>query len=58
MGDTKEIMTIKKNVTNMILDTRKGRNYSKMFYLKAKIYDPEGLKNKDTNINLTEEKKV
>ena len=45
-GATKDKITIKKNGVNMILDTRKGKNESTMFYLKANRYYPEGLKEK------------
>ena len=41
----------------MILDAKKGKNASMMFYLKAKRYAPEGSKNKEENSNLPEEKK-
>ena len=35
-------MIIKKNGASMTLDTRKSQNKNMMFYLKAKIYAPEG----------------
>ena len=42
----------------MILDTRKGRNDSTMFYLKAKTYAPEGLSPQDSNRNIPLEKEI
>ena len=41
----------------MILYARKGKNYSMMFYLKAKRYPPEGLKPQEANRNISEKKK-
>ena len=41
----------------MILDTRKGKNTSMMFYLKAKRYPPEWSKSQDENTNLPEDNK-
>ena len=42
MGATKDKMITKKNGVSMNLNTRKGQNKSMIFYLKAKIYSPEG----------------
>ena len=38
MGDTQYKTTINKNGVSMILDTRKGKNTSIIFYLKTKYY--------------------
>ena len=38
MGYTQYKRTINKNGVSMILDTRKGKNTSIMFYLKTKYY--------------------
>ena len=55
MGATKEKITTKKNGVNIILDARKGKYGSTVFYLKAKRYYPEGLSTQETRSNLTEE---
>ena len=57
MGATQEKMITKKNSVNMILDARKRKNKSMMFYLKAKRYPPEVSKPQEANINLPAEKK-
>ena len=41
----------------MILDARKGKNASMMFYLKVKRYDHKLSKTQETNNNIPEEKK-
>ena len=56
MGDTEDKLTTKNGV-NMILDARKGKDYSMVLYLKAKRYDPEGSKTKEANRNLPDQKK-
>ena len=52
MGDTQDKMTINKNDVNIILDSRKGKNESMMFYLKANIYSPKGSKPQEIKTNL------
>ena len=54
IGDYQDITNIKKNGVNMILDARKVRNASVMFYLKTKFYVPEG---QVALSNIQEEKK-
>ena len=51
MGDTQDKITTKKNGVIMILDARKGKNESMMFYFKVKRYAPEG---QYANTNLPE----
>ena len=54
IGDDQDKNNIKKNGVNMILDARKVRNASVMFYLKKKLYVPEG---QVALSNIQEEKK-
>ena len=42
MEVTQDKIIIKKNRVITTLDARKGQHKSMMFYLKAKIYSPEG----------------
>ena len=58
MGDTGENIAIKKSGLSMTLNARKGKNQITLFYLKAKIYSPEGQSPQEANINLLEESKV
>ena len=58
MGDTQYKTTINKNGVNIILDTRKGKNKSKVLYLKAKKYAPEGYPTEEAQIKFLEEKEV
>ena len=51
-GDTQDKMTINKNDVNIILDSRKGKNESMMFYLKANIYSPKVSKPQEIKTNL------
>ena len=54
MRSTQDKTTIKKNGFGIILDARKDKNKSMMFYLKAKRYDPEG---QEALTNIPEKKK-
>ena len=54
IGDDQDKNNIKKNGVNMILDARKVKNASVMFYLKTKFYVPEG---QVALSNIQEEKK-
>ena len=53
MRATQEKMITKKNGVSMTLEVGKGQHKSMMFYLKAKIYAPEG---QDALTNLPENK--
>ena len=58
MGSTQDKITINKNGVNMVLNTRKLNIKSTMFYLKARRSAPEGLKPREANINISEEKNL
>ena len=57
MGYNQDIMNIKINIINMVLDARKVKNEIMMFYLKVERYYPEGTKPQEENSNIQEEKK-
>ena len=54
MEANQDKITINKNAVIMILEARKGKNASIMFYLEKKLYVPEG---KVALTNIPEEKK-